>query len=276
VTWPHTDGLSVQLDGDVLVCTINRPERGNALRHADMVAMAASFDRVSAEREARAVLLGSQGRHFCTGADLTPGSRSEERPPTGHLRQGLAAGAHRLIQSIWDCRVPVVVAIQGRADGLGCHLVAAADFAVASRSARFSEPFTARGFSADSGGTWLLTRRVGLTRAAMLLLRGQSLDGETALAWGLVTELVDDDELETVAINRAAELATGPTLAFSLTNELLKRHAEPGVSLATALKAEAMAVELSVRSDDFKEGMRAFAERRSPMFTGHGTKGASA
>jgi 2-(1,2-epoxy-1,2-dihydrophenyl)acetyl-CoA isomerase len=261
-------GLRTEVDGDVLVCTIDRPDRGNALRHEEMVALADAVEEVSAEGGPRAVLLRSEGRHFCTGADIGGPGGDEGKPATGHLRRRLAAGAHRMVLAVWECRVPVVAAVHGRADGLGCNLAAAADIAIAGRSATFSEPFVRRGFSVDSGGSWLLTRRVGLTRATAMLLHGESVGTELAQQWGLAAEVVDDDDLDAVARTQAAELASGATLALSLTKGLLKRHAGAGVGLWEAMEEEAMAVELSIRSDDFKEGMRAFLQKRPPEFKG--------
>ena len=272
-----TDGVATANDGEVLVCTISRPDRGNSLRHQDTAALADALEAVSRDGGARAVLLRSEGRNFCAGADLTgtavggpnkPAGTSRGKPAAGHLRQQLEAGAHRLILAVWQCRVPVVAAVQGRAAGLGCNLAAACDLVVAGRSASFSEPFVRLGFSVDSAGSWLLSRRIGLTRAAAMLLRGIVLDASQAEGWGLVAEVVDDAELEKTAAELAAELAAGPTLALSLTKGLLQRHSGSGVGLAEALAEEAMAVELSVRSDDFKEGMLAFGEKRPPHFTG--------
>jgi 2-(1,2-epoxy-1,2-dihydrophenyl)acetyl-CoA isomerase len=265
--WPSTDGISVTLDDGLLVCVIDRPDRGNALRTQDTVVLADALDRVSATGEARAVLLRAEGRHFCTGAELS-GDQPDQKPPTGHLRRDLAAGFHRLLASIWHCRVPVVTAVGGRADGAGLHIATAAHLIVAGRSARFSEPFALRGFSTDSGGTWLLPRRVGLTRATRMLLTGDPVAAEEAEAWGLVSMVVDDEALEKTARELARKLAAGPTLALSLINELLDRHGSGPVSLETAMREEALAVELSVRSDDFKEGIRAFLGKRPPNFTG--------
>jgi 2-(1,2-epoxy-1,2-dihydrophenyl)acetyl-CoA isomerase len=266
--WPETDGIRFRADGDVLVCTIDRQPRGNSLRQEDIVALADVLEHVTRGGGPRAVLLRSEGRQFCTGADLGRGPGDGRRPDTGHLRRALAAGAHRLIIATWECAVPVVVCVQGRADGLGCHLAAAADIIVAGRSAMFSEPFVLRGFSADSGGTWLLQRRIGLTRAARMLMLGSPIGAAEAEAWGLVSELVDDHDLDRAAADRAAQLAAGATLALSLTKALVKRHAADGISLRAAMEDEAMAVELSIRADDFKEGMQAFAAKRPPEFKG--------
>jgi 2-(1,2-epoxy-1,2-dihydrophenyl)acetyl-CoA isomerase len=178
------------------------------------------------------VLLRSVGKNFCAGADLA-GSDGTGRgkPATGHMRQHLAAGAHGLILAVWHCRVPVIAAVQGRAAGLGCNLAAACDLVVAARSASFSEPFGHLGFSVDSGGSWLLPRRIGLTRAAVMLFRGTVVDATQAEEWGLVTEVVDDAALDKTAADLATELAAGPTLALSLTKGLLHRYAGTGGDL---------------------------------------------
>jgi 2-(1,2-epoxy-1,2-dihydrophenyl)acetyl-CoA isomerase len=178
----------------------------------------------------------------------------------------LASGNHRLIRSVHDCRLPVVAAVQGAARGFGLHLAMAADFVIAGRQASFGEPFTDRGFSVDSGGSWLLPRRVGIARAKRLLYTAEEIDADTALDWGLIDELVDPATLEAAARRMAEMLASRPTQALAATKRLLHDHAV--TDLDQALDAEAMAVELTVRSNDFKEGMAAFAERRPPRFTG--------
>lgn len=260
-----SDGVRCEADGPVLVVTIDRPERGGALRTVDMTDLAAAF--AFPPDGTQAILLRSDGRHFCTGADLSTAAERSVKPPTGHMRDALARGAHALIRAVWECPVPVVVAVNGRADGLGCHLAQAADLVVCGRRASFSEPFALRGFSVDSGGSWLLTRRIGLARATRMLFLGESVDADTAAAWGLCAEVVADEDLDDRVRSIASSLAAGATLALSLTKRLLRSHAS-GVDLWPAMESEALAVELSIRSNDFKEGLRAFGERRSPQFTG--------
>ena len=272
--WPATDGLGVELTDGVLTITLDRPDRANSLRGQEMDALAAIFARVNGEDlgSVRAVLMQGSGRHFCAGAEIGTDRREKspdgtrERPAIGHMMRGLRRGAHGLVQAMWDCPLPLIAAVQGRAAGLGCHLVAATDFAVAARGASFVSPFVSRGFSADSGGTFLLPQRVGLSRAKEMLLRGTVIDAPTALEWGLICSMVDDEELGAASRALAAELASGATFAYGLTKQLVHRHAT--ADLAQALEDEAIAIEMTIRSDDFKEGMRAFVEKRAPEFRG--------
>lgn len=258
--------FTVERDGAILTVTLDNPKVGNALSATGAAAMAAVFDDASnGEGDVRAVLLRSEGKHFCTGADIS-GRGSGEKPVNGHMVRRLARSHHRLVGTVFGCRVPVVAAVNGAAIGFGLHLALAADFTIAGEQAAFAEPFTDRGFCVDSGGSWLLPRLVGLTRAKRLLYLGERLDAPTALAWGLIAEVVPDGELEEVAHDRATALAGRPTQALAATKRLL--HDGYGADLEQAMHAESMAVELTLRSHDFKEGMRAFAENRPPEFTG--------
>jgi 2-(1,2-epoxy-1,2-dihydrophenyl)acetyl-CoA isomerase len=145
-------------------------------------------------------------------------------------------------------------------------LALATDFVLAAERASFAEPFSDRGFSVDSGGSWLLPRLIGLTRAKQLLYLGDRIDAATAAAWGLISEVVADAELDGVSRERAQRMANGPTQALAATKRLLQESS--GGTLEQALHAESMAVELTLRSNDFKEGMKAFASKRPPEFTG--------
>jgi 2-(1,2-epoxy-1,2-dihydrophenyl)acetyl-CoA isomerase len=174
--------------------------------------------------------------------------------------------AHRLVPLVCSVQVPVVAAVRGYAAGIGLHLAAAADFTVAATDATFWEPFTQRGFTPDSGGTWLLPRRVGPTRARELLLLGRRLDGAEAAAWGLVHRAVAPDAVDAEVDALAGQLAAGPTVALGLTKWLL--HRAEAAALDAHLADEAFALELSSRSDDFREGLAAFREKRPPDFKG--------
>ena len=260
-----SDGVVVERADGLLVCTISRPDRGGALTMDDTRVLADVFADAAADVEVRAVLLRSDGRHFCTGADISGGGE-RARPETGHMVRRLAAGPHRLVQCVWDCPVPVVAAVQGRAAGLGLHLVLAADIVVAAESATFSEPFVARGFNVDSGGSFLLTRRIGLTRATAMVMRASVVGAADAVAWGMIAEVVPDADVDAAARTLAAGLAAGATIALRLTKGLLHDHLS--AALGDSMGDEALAIELSIRSDDFKEGMNAFAAKRPPEFTG--------
>lgn len=258
-----------ELAGGVLTLTINRPDRGNAIDSATAALLIEAFDDLTADPgEVRSVLLRSEGKHFCTGADITSaGDRPRDAKPTvGHMVRSLGRGPHRLIETVFGCPLPVVAELTGRTSGMGLHLALACDVTVAGTSATFAEPFAQRGFNVDSGGSWLLPRFVGLTRAKQLLYRAEPIDARTAEAWGLVTQVVDDDDVERLARGTANELASGATVAIGVMKQLL--HDNLTRDLHEALAAEASGIELTIRSEDFKEGMRAFAEKRRPDFTG--------
>jgi 2-(1,2-epoxy-1,2-dihydrophenyl)acetyl-CoA isomerase len=146
------------------------------------------------------------------------------------------------------------------------HLLLVGDVAVVADDARLWEPFSERGFTPDSGGTWLLPRRVGEVRAREMLLLGRAVDGAEAARWRLVHRSVPDDQLDAAAESVVLELAKGPTVALGLTKWLM--HASASLTIDEHLRNEAFALELSSRSDDFREGLAAFKDKRPPDFRG--------
>jgi 2-(1,2-epoxy-1,2-dihydrophenyl)acetyl-CoA isomerase len=163
-------------------------------------------------------------------------------------------------------QVPIVCAVQGWAAGIGVQLAAAADFTVAATDAIFWEPFIDRGFTPDSGATWLLPRLVGPVRARELLLLGRRLGGEEAVDWGLIHKAVPAADVAAESERLVNQLAVGPTVALGLTKWLLHRGSV--TPLEEHLRDEAFGLEISSRSDDFREGLTAFKERRPPRFEG--------
>lgn len=251
--------------GDVAVVELNRPRKRNSLRAEDMVALAEAVEQAGRGGVARAVLLRAAGEHFCAGADLVT-ANEVGRPSIGAQMRGLPANANRAVKAVWDCPLPVVAAVRGGAVGFGCHLTLAADFVVASEESFFLEPFAKIGFSGDSAVTFLLPRVVGLPRAKEMLMRATRVTAADALAWGIVTRVVPNAELDVEADALAAELAAGPTFSLGLSKRQLHRHLNVGID--EALESEAAAVELTIRSEDFKQGIAAFASRTPAVFTG--------
>lgn len=267
MTNPATNAVRIESVGSVLEITLSRPDKGNALRTEDCVDIIRALETADGGGDVRAVLIRGEGEHFCAGADLVSANADGPKPTAGHLTRSLDLGAHRLIATVWHCSVPTVSAVRGRAMGLGLHLAVACDFTLAADDSVFTEPFCKRGFSVDSAGSFLLPRLVGLRRARRMLLRGSVVGAITAADWGLIDEVYPAAQVERAASELAAELAAGPTFSLGHTKNLLNRRAQP--TLEAALASEALSVEATVRSADFKEGLRAFMERRDPEFTGH-------
>jgi 2-(1,2-epoxy-1,2-dihydrophenyl)acetyl-CoA isomerase len=260
-------GVRSRVEGGVLVLTLARADKGNALRQQDTEDLVTEVEAVDGGDCVRAILLRAEGKNFCLGADLVAANSAKEKPGPGHMVRSLQSGPHRLIAALWDCRVPTVCAVQGPAMGLGLHLAVVCDFVLATPDATFTEPFCKRGFSVDSGGSFLLPRLIGVRRARQMLLRGSTVSAENAACWGLIDEVVGQCSLDDAVSALAVELAAGPTFSLGHTKDLLNRRARG--DLAGALRAEADAVEATIRSADFKEGLRSFVERRDPEFIGH-------
>jgi 2-(1,2-epoxy-1,2-dihydrophenyl)acetyl-CoA isomerase len=263
------EGLRIELGDDaILRLTLDRPEKRNALDDAMVAALIDAIDAAERDEAVRAILIGSSGEHFCGGFDILArnAARGERKPRVGSIQRRLPSQAHRLIPLLLTVQVPVVCAVRGWAAGIGLHLAVAADFTVGADDARFWEPFTDRGFTPDSGGTWLLPRRVGEVRARELLLLGRRLTGAEAAEWGLIYRALPEADVAAEAERLAAQLAAGPTVALGLTKWLLAAGASS--TLEAHLRDEAFAMELSSRSEDFREGLAAFAEKRDPKFGG--------
>lgn len=263
-----TPELGVQQDGAVLRLRLQRPEKRNSLTREMLAQLIASIENAPDNEGVRVIVLSGQGEHFCSGMDLTAvNAEGEKKPRVGDIQRRLPRGANRLIEAMLGVQIPIVCMVRGWASGLGCHLALASDFTIASMTARFGEPFVKRGFTPDSGGTYLLQRLVGLTRAKQMLLLGREIDGQRAAEWGLVHAAVPDADLERATEELVAELAGAATIALGLTKWLMHRALD--VDLADALHNEAFALELAARSKDFKEGLAAFTQKRAPRYEGH-------
>lgn len=222
--------------------------------------------RAASDDTLRAVHLSGAGADFCAGADWVSTNSSDRRPRTGDLVRRIPHTAHRVVELITTIQLPVVCTVRGWAVGLGCNLALAADFTVADVGTTFWEPFLSRGFSPDSGATWLLPRLAGVARAKRMLLLGEKVDGAAAADWGLIHSAVPTDDVDAAADALLARLAQGPTVAIGLAKQAIAygQHA----TLSQSLNQELSNLELSCRTQDFKEGLAAFRERRDPDFTG--------
>jgi 2-(1,2-epoxy-1,2-dihydrophenyl)acetyl-CoA isomerase len=254
------------MESGVLRLVIDRPDKRNAVTDEIVEVMVDCLSQVGQDEEVRAVLLTGQGQHFCSGFDIVARNQEGGKPRVGSIQRRLPAQAHRLIPLLCTTQVPVVCAVRGWAAGIGLNLALAADFTVAAIDARFWAPFAERGFTPDSGATWLLPRRVGEMRAREMILLGRVVHGAEAADWQMIHRAVPAHEVDAVARELATTLAGGATVAVGLAKWLL--HTGATSALDDQLRNEAFAMELSSRSEDFREGLKAFQEKRAPEYGG--------
>lgn len=261
----------------VATIVLNRPEALNALTPDQRDEVIERLADASADPDIRAVILTGTGRGFCAGADLRGGAGGSGRSGgsggsgggervAGDVARTIRLGAQRLIAAVLDCEKPVIAAVNGTAAGLGAHLALACDLVLAAESARFIEVFVRRGLVPDGGGAYLLPRLVGPQRAKELMFFGDALSAPDAERLGLVNRVLPEEELEKTAREWAVRLAAGPTRALALTKQLV--NASLDTDRATAFAAEASTQEINMTTDDAREGLTAFVERRSPEFRG--------
>ncbi|HYD48692.1 MAG TPA: enoyl-CoA hydratase-related protein [Terriglobales bacterium] len=251
--------------GQVGWITLNRPEQRNAVNAEMRDELIRILTEARLDFDLRALVLTGAGKGFCTGADLS-GPRREGPSGPGVTREVMKSSSQRLIRALWELEKPVIAAVNGVAAGLGAHLAFASDLVIASSEAKFIEIFVRRGIAVDAGGAFLLPRLIGLQKAKQLVFFGDDLPAEEAERIGLVTKVVAPEQLETAAMEWAQRLAEGPTFAIGISKRLLNRSLES--DLDTALEEEATAQALVTQSEDTREGMKAFLERRPPNFRG--------
>jgi 2-(1,2-epoxy-1,2-dihydrophenyl)acetyl-CoA isomerase len=247
--------------------TLHRPEVLNALTVDNRKRLTALFGGFSSNEDVRAIVLTGAGRAFCSGADLRT-SRGTNGPPPEPLEaaRSMRDGAHDLVLAMLDCNKPIVGAVNGVAAGIGVQMALACDLLVASDNARFVQVFARRGIVPDGGAAFLLPRLVGLNRAKELLFLGDDLAANDAERIGIVNRVVPHDELMAATQTLAHRLASGPTQAIGLTKALI--HRSLTVDLATSLELEAFYQAANARTEDAREGLMSFVERRPPSFKG--------
>lgn len=257
--------ITTSRDEAVLRITLDRQDRRNSLSHNMIDDLVEVLGAAAYDDSLRAIALTGAGTDFCAGADWVA-TNEGRRPRTGDLVRRIPHTANRLVELISTIQLPVVCTVRGWAVGLGANLALAADFTIADTAATFWEPFIERGFSPDSGATWLLPRLAGVARAKRMLLLGEKVSGTDACDWGLIHAAVPTGELDAATDALVRRLAAGPTVAIGLAKAAIAhgQHA----TLAQSLNHELSSLELSCRTADFKEGLAAFRERRDPDYTG--------
>ncbi len=254
-------GVKQTRDGAVALLTLSEPASLNAMTPDLLGALATAIAETTGDPAIRALVLTGEGRGFCSGQNLKAAEALGE-----DIVNGVMSYYWPAFRALRECRVPVVVAVNGVAAGGGFSLAMAGDIILAARSATFVQVFSRIGLVPDLGSTWLLPRLIGRQRALELMLLNEPLSAERAHEWGLVRKVVDDERLLDEAMILARRLAEGPTRALIATRALLEEseHASYGAQFRREIEVQA---EIR-KSADAIEGRNAFIEKRAPRFTG--------
>ena len=256
--------IELELDESLAKLTIDRPDNANAMNLKFMQELASATRTIMHDPTVRAVLITGNGRFFSAGGDL--GSFAEDMDAIAPKLQELAMHLHVAISNLARLKCPVIAAVNGPCAGAAVGLVSACDLVLAAENASFTIAYPGIGFSPDGGTSWLLPRRIGDLRTRELMFTNRKLGATEAKEWGLVNSVLPGDNLHAEAEALAKQMATGPTQAFARMKALLADSFEQG--LEKHLELEARSLVQSTATEDGKEGVTAFIEKRQPRFTG--------
>jgi 2-(1,2-epoxy-1,2-dihydrophenyl)acetyl-CoA isomerase len=258
--------LLYELNDAIATLTLNRPERLNALDTALRQELYEAIVQAGEDEAVRVIVITGAGRGFCAGGDMKNANAVQEGRAERPLLDRVAPIRDKVVLAMRDASKPIVAAVNGAAAGAGMNLALACDMRIASTAAKFGQTFVRRGLHVDWGGTYLLPRLVGMAKACELIFTGDIISAEEAHTLGLVNKLVSPDELlpETYALAR--KIADGPPIAIRLAKRALYHNQE--VDLRAALEFETYAQNLCYETEDSREGIKAFVEKRPPRFQG--------
>lgn len=261
--------IKVEKVGAVAVMTLNRPDAMNALgEEGDGDAVAAACAELAADKSIRAAILTGEGRAFSAGGNvkaMLAGEGNFAGNPA-MVREGYRGNIHKALRALHSLDVPLIAAVNGAAIGLGCDLACLADIRLASSTAVFGVTFLKVGIVPGDGGTWILPRVIGMSRAAELFYTGRVIKAEQAVEWGLVSRVVEPEALMDEARALALEIAAQPPYQLRATKTMLRQG--QSISYDAALELAAATQGLMHHTADHKEGARSILEKRAAVFTG--------
>lgn len=263
------ESITLQKDAGIAWLVLNRPEKLNAIDQKMTSEVIQALEDIAGDKEIRTVVLTGAGDVFCAGAGLEQGSTGPLRPgeqTPEELRQALRRGPQKVTLALHRMGMPVIASVNGIAAGGGFDWAMACDVRIGSEKTRFKAGFTSIGLFPGTGGTWLLPRLIGVAKAAELLFTDRLVDSSEAEKLGLLNMVVRHERLAAETRKLAKKIASGPPVALRLAK--LQLHKEPGMDLAAALEVAAVCEAITLRSEDHREGVSAFREKRKPGFKG--------
>lgn len=264
-----TDKLLYELNGHVVTLTLNMPEARNPLTDHDLCdAIVEAMHRINADQNVRAAIVTGAGKAFSSGGNLK--HMKEKSGIFGgdavSVKDGYRKGIQRVARAIWECEVPLIAAVNGPAYGAGCDTTCLCDIRIASTRAVFAENFVNVGLISGDGGAWLLPRQIGLSRAAEMTFTADPVDAATALEWGLVSKVVEPEQLLDEARSLAARIARNPPRQLRMAKRLLREGLN--TRLSSVLELAAAYQGASHQTEDHAEAVDALLEKRTADFTG--------
>ncbi len=262
------DFLLYEQHGSVVTLTMNEPARRNPLTgNSAVTEFLAAIDRIHNDGSVRAVIITGAGTAFSSGGDIKDMERQASGSVGGmQIRQEYRTGIQRLPLALFNLEVPTIAAINGAAIGAGLDLACMCDIRIASEHAKFAESFVKLGIIPGDGGAWLLPRLIGLSRASEMSFTGDVINAEQAASWGLVSRVVPAHQLSAAVNELAQRIAANPPHAVRLTKRLLREAMH--TRLDTLLEMAAAFQSLSHQTEDHREAVKAFLEKRAPIFKG--------
>jgi len=261
--------ITLEKRGPIAVLTLNRPDMMNALGEpGDGDAMAAACSAINDDGDIRCAILTGAGKAFSAGGNVKAMADPDSiyNGPVMRARSQYRDNIHRLLRALYSIDVPLIAAVNGPAIGLGCDVACLADIRLAASHAKFGVTFLKLGLVPGDGGAWVLPRVVGMSRAAELFFTGNVIDAETAEKWGLISKSVSAEALMSEAMTLATAISAQPPHALRLTKALLRQGRDS--DYAAALEAAANAQVVAHKTENFREGVSALLEKRSPNFVG--------